>query len=139
MHECMLERSSVTHLGVSFGQAISTPWATSRDWKACRRSGVFRTARGESLRLLAERDESPGRLADGPLHGMKPVAAIGDVRGSEVLAGRQQVLDPAGNQGAQRDLERQRADVDVVDSAGAGMQVDPVASPRRRCRGTARP
>ena len=57
---------------------------------------------------------------------MEAVAAVGDVRRAQVLAGRQQVFHPPRNQRAERDLERQRADVDVVDAAGGRMQVDPV-------------
>ena len=60
--------------------------------------------------------------------GMQPVAAVGDVGRAQVLAGRQQVFDPTRDQGAQRDLKRQRADVDVVVAAGAGVQVDPIAA-----------
>src|SRR5262249_12125155 len=47
----------------------------------------------------------------------------------------QQVLDPAGDQCAQWDLERQGADVDVVVAAGAGGQVDPVAADADRVGG----
>ena len=78
--------------------------------------------------LQAERRESAGGLADGPLDRMQPVAAVGDVGRPQVLAGRQEVLDPPRDQGTERDLERQRADVDVVVAAGAGVQVDPVAA-----------
>ena len=83
---------------------------------------------GRFLLLEAERRERPGGLADGPLDRMEPVAAVGDVGRPQVLARRQEVLDPARDQGTERDLERQRADVDVVIAAGAGMQVDPIAA-----------
>ena len=78
--------------------------------------------------LEAKRRECAGGLADGPLDRMQPVAAVGDVGRAQVLAGRQQVLDPARDQGAERDLKRQRADVDVIVAAGAGVQVDPIAA-----------
>ena len=76
----------------------------------------------------AERGQRAGRLADVPLDRVQPVAAVGDVRDAEVLARRQQVLDAPRDQGAERDLERQRADVDVVVAAAAGVQVDAVAA-----------
>src|SRR4051794_25837123 len=79
---------------------------------------------GRFLLFQAIRRERPGRLADGPLDGVQPIAAVGDVGRAQVLAGRQQVLDPARDQGTEWDEERERADVDVVVAAGAGVQVD---------------
>ena len=124
--------------GVSFGQASSTPWATRLGLEGRQLPRRISYGPGRLLVRLAERHERPGRLADGPFHGMEAVAAVGDVRRPRFLQAGKQILDPARNQGAERDLERQRADVDVVDPAGGRMQVDPVASPRRRCRGRAR-
>ena len=72
--------------------------------------------------------ERPGGLADSPLDGMKAVAAVSDMRRTQVLARRQQVLDSSRDQRAERDLERQRADVDVVVAAGAWVQVDAIAA-----------
>ena len=92
------------------------------------RPGVLRTAAGRCRVVQAERRERAGGLADGPLDRVEPIAAVGDVGHAQVLAGGQQVLDPPRDQGAERDLERQRADVDVVVAAGAGVQVDPVAA-----------
>src|SRR5215203_2484976 len=54
---------------------------------------------------------------------MQPVATVGDVRSSEVLASRQQVPDANRDQGAERDLERPAAHIHVATSCGAGMQV----------------
>src|SRR5215208_357808 len=54
---------------------------------------------------------------------MQPVATVGDVRSSEVLASRQQVLDANQDQGAERNLERPAAHIHVATSCGAGMQV----------------
>ena len=48
-----------------------------------------RPARRDGVRRRAAR-----RFADVPFHRMQPVAAVGDVRHAEVLARRQQVLDP---------------------------------------------
>ena len=55
---------------------------------------------GRRLRFEAERRKCTGRLTNGPLHGMKPVAAIGDMSRPQVLAGGQQVLDALGYQSA---------------------------------------
>src|SRR5918993_2738062 len=57
---------------------------------------------------------------------MQPVATVGDVGSPQVLAGRQQVSDANRDQGAERDLERPAAHIDVAASCGAGMQVDAV-------------
>src|SRR5215210_6855442 len=54
---------------------------------------------------------------------MQPVATVGDVGSPEVLAGRQQVPDANRDQGAERDLERPAAHIDVTASGGAGMQI----------------
>jgi hypothetical protein len=54
---------------------------------------------------------------------MQPVATVGDVRKSEVLASRQKVLDANRDQGAEWDLERLAAHIHVATSCGAGMQV----------------
>ena len=78
--------------------------------------------------LQAISRQCAGGLADGPFDGMQAVAAIGDVGCSQVLAGRQQVLHATRDQGSQRDLKRQRADVDVIVAAGARVQVDAIAA-----------
>src|SRR5215210_3221389 len=54
---------------------------------------------------------------------MQPVAAVGDVRSPQVLAGWQQVSDAYRDQGPERDLERPAAHIHVAVSCGAGMQV----------------
>ena len=56
--------------------------------------------------VQAVRGERAGDLADVPLDRVQPVAAVGDVGGADVLAGRQQVRHPARQQRAERDLER---------------------------------
>jgi len=81
-----------------------------------------------SLRLDGLRRQQACGFPDVPLDRVQPVTAVGDVGDAEVLGGRQQVLDALGNQRAQRDLEGQRADVDVVVSPRGGMQVDAVAA-----------
>src|SRR5439155_5445487 len=86
--------------------------------------GVYGAGRGAAGQ--AEVGEQAGDLADVPLDRVQPVAAVGDVRGADVLAGGQQVVHPLRDQRAQRDLERARAHVDVVVAAGRGVQVDAV-------------
>src|SRR5215203_311742 len=54
---------------------------------------------------------------------MQPVATVGDVGSSQVLAGRQQVSDAHRDHGAERDLERPAAHIHVATSCGARMQV----------------
>ena len=44
--------------------------------------------------------EGPGGFADVPLHGMKTVAAVGNVRDAQVFAGRQQVVQTLRNERA---------------------------------------
>ena len=68
--------------------------------------------------VKAERRKPTHHLADVPLDRMKPVAAVGDVGGTNVLCCRQEVTDPDGQQSAQRDLERDAAHVDVTVAAG---------------------
>ena len=53
----------------------------------------------------AKSSQRPSGLADIPLYGMQTVAAIGDVRGADVLAGRQQVIQVPRHECTQRDLE----------------------------------
>jgi hypothetical protein len=59
---------------------------------------------------------------------MQPVAAVRDVRNPEILACRQQVLDPPREQRSQGDLVWQGTDVDGIVAAGAGMQVNPITA-----------
>src|SRR4029453_8456965 len=62
----------------------------------------------------AERREPTRPPAPAPLAGGERVAAVGDVRGADVLGGRQEVAGPDGQQRAQRDLEWDAAHIDVV-------------------------
>ena len=54
--------------------------------------------------------------------------AIGDVRDPQVLATRQQVLNPLRYQRTERNLEGQGTDIDIVVSTRARMKIDAVAS-----------
>ena len=53
--------------------------------------------------LQAVGGEHAGRFPDVPLRRVQAVTAVGDVRGPDVLARRQQVLHPLRDQGSQRD------------------------------------
>lgn len=90
-------------------------------------------------RFEAEGGQGAGRLADAPLDRMKAETPVGDVSGAEVLAGREQVLHADGNQGAEWNLERQRADIDVVIPARRGMEIDPIAADSDRVGELGRP
>src|SRR5690606_41140394 len=76
--------------------------------------------------LQAERGQEAGDLADAPLDGVHPVAAVRDVRGADVLARGEQVLHPDRDQRAERDAQRRRAEVDVVAPPGRRVEVDRV-------------
>ncbi len=80
------------------------------------------------MMLEAKRRKRARGFADSPLDGMKAKTSVRDMRCAQILARRQQVLDSARDQGTQRDLKRQRADVDVVVAARAGVQVDAITS-----------
>src|SRR5690606_32171956 len=51
--------------------------------------------------LVAEGRHRASRLADVPLHGVQPVAAVRDVGGADVLRAGEQVLDPLRQQRAE--------------------------------------
>jgi hypothetical protein len=61
--------------------------------------------------LEAKGCKRAGGLADSALNRMQAKAAVGDMRRTQALASRQQVLNASRNQGAERDLKRQRAEV----------------------------
>ena len=91
------------------------------------RFGIAHLARGQPL-VQAIRRERPGRFADIPFDRMQPIAAIGDMGHAQILARRQQVLDPLGYQRSQRNLEGVAADIDIGAQACARMQIDPIAA-----------
>jgi len=68
-------------------------------------AGIVAHGPGWDTVRQAEVGEQTGDLADVPLHRVQPVAPVGDVRGPDVLPRWQQVLHPARDQRAQRDLE----------------------------------
>ena len=79
------------------------------------------------------RDAACG-LADIPLDRVEAIAAVRDMRRADVLARGEQVVDAPRNQCAQRNLKRQRTDVNVIVAAGAHMQVDAVRPDANRIR-----
>ena len=91
------------------------------------RGGGADGARGGFFRATKNCEGTDG-FADVPLDGVQAVAAVGEVGGADVLAGGEEVLDPARQKRAERDLERARGEIDVVVAAAAGVQVDVVAA-----------
>src|SRR5690349_18517595 len=78
--------------------------------------------------LQAPGRKGPRGLPGPPLDRVQPVAPVGDVRGADALARRQQVLHPLRHERPERDLEGVRRDVQVAAPGRAGVQVDPVAA-----------
>src|SRR6185312_68432 len=76
----------------------------------------------------AEACEKTGGLADVPFHRMEAECTIGDVRHAKVLSARQQVFHPHWDHGAQRDLKRPAAEVEVAGPTNPWVEVDPVAA-----------
>src|SRR5579864_5222651 len=89
---------------------------------------LLRVADGARTELLLDAECRQGTrgLANGPLDGVQTVEAVGDMGHAQVLAGWKEVLDALGNERTERNLEWQRAHVNVVVSSATGMQVDPV-------------
>jgi hypothetical protein len=80
------------------------------------------------LALSADGRTLADGFADVPLDGVQPVTAVCQMGRADVLARRQQVRDALRQQGAERDLERPRLEIDVVVAAAARVQVDVVAA-----------
>ena len=126
---------SPVHPGVSFGQAISTPRAIRRDWKAARREGVFRTPRGEirDSRQNATRAPAASRIAHSTGWSRKNPLVMWVVprflQAGCRFSSRRGIRAPSGTwKGRELISIRQGADIDVVESPGAGVQIDPVTA-----------
>src|SRR5690606_11107760 len=74
----------------------------------------------------AEGGQGTGRFADVPFDRVQAVAAVGDVRGADVLAAGDEIFDPLRQERTERNLKRQSGHVDVVVTSGAGVQVERV-------------
>ena len=68
------------------------------------------------------------RFAGVPLNGVEAITSIGYVSGGYVLGTGDQIVASFSNQGSQRNLERQGADVEIVFVSGAGVKIDPIGS-----------
>jgi hypothetical protein len=55
--------------------------------------------------VQTKRGQYPDRFADVPFHRMQAVAAVRDVRNTEILASWQEVFDSAWDERTERDLE----------------------------------
>src|SRR5829696_8150635 len=78
--------------------------------------------------------EETGDLADVPFDRVQPVAAVGDVRGADILAGRRQVRHAPRQERAEGYLERAGPDVDVVVAPRRGVKIDAVHPDPHRVR-----
>ncbi len=85
-------------------------------------------AGGGLAAVEGEGGQRSGRLTDVPLDGVEAIAAVGEVGGADVLAGGDEVTEALGDHRAERDAERQGAQVDVVVAAGRGVEVDAVVA-----------
>ena len=72
--------------------------------------------------------QGSGGLTDVPFYGVQPIAAVRDVRGSDVLAGGEEIFHTDGEQSAERDLKGDGTDVDVVCPAGGWMKIDAITA-----------
>ena len=78
--------------------------------------------------LETEHRQKPRRLTDVPFHWVHTKRPVRDMGNAEVLTARQQVLDPDGNHGAERDLKRPAPKIKVTGAADARMKIDPLAA-----------
>src|SRR5438067_3090784 len=78
------------------------------------------------MSVETKRRKQAGGFADVPFDRMQSVTTISDVGRADVLARGEEIRDALRQERTQRDLKRQRGDIDVVIAAGAGMQINPV-------------
>jgi hypothetical protein len=72
------------------------------------------------------RGQRPGGFAHVPLHRMKAMARVRDMRRAQVLPGSKQIAAPYRDESAKRNLKGRGGDIDVVVATGGGVQIDPV-------------
>ena len=75
--------------------------------------------------------EQARHLPDVPFRWVQAIAAVRNVRGSDIFAGGNQVFHADGNQRAQRNLEWQAANVYII-VAACGRDEGQSGTPRRR-------
>ena len=85
-------------------------------------------ARGVCLVLTGMGGHGAGGFADVPFDRMQPITAVADMCGANVFACGKKIFDAFGNERTERNLKRERADVDVVGAARGGMQIDAIAA-----------
>jgi hypothetical protein len=78
---------------------------------------LFENGTRDGFPAHTKRRQATHSLPNIPLNRMKTVATVGDMRYSEIFAGRKQVFYSLGDQSAEGDLEGQRADVEIVVAA----------------------
>ena len=91
------------------------------------RGGGADGARGGFFRATEDRERADG-FADVPLDGVQAIAAVGEVRRTDIFAGGQEVFHAPRQEGAERDLERARREIDVVVAAATRVEIDRVAA-----------
>ncbi len=89
---------------------------------------LFANITGKDILIKGVFDEHADGLADTPFNRMEAVTAIGDVRSTNILVGRQEVLHSRGQERTEGNLERQRSEVDVVAAPAAGVQINVIIS-----------
>src|SRR5687767_14072166 len=81
-----------------------------------------------------ERRQQTCRFAHVPFDGMHSKGSVRNVRNSQVLTSRQQILDAYWNQCSERDLERPAPKVKVTGAAYARVKIDSIAADAHRVR-----
>ena len=74
------------------------------------------------------RGDSASGFANIPFDGMQTITAVRDMRHPDIFAPGQEVINTPRDQRAERNLEAQRSNVDVVVAAGGRMQIETVVS-----------
>ena len=92
-----------------------------------KRSVLTHGARKHFL-LLGIGKEHSDRLTDTPFNRMQTVTTVCDMGRPDIFAGRQQVINPLRDQGAQRYLKRQRIYINVIISAERRMKIDTIVA-----------
>src|SRR5439155_12663586 len=81
-----------------------------------------------NLSVNAESSKQARGFTDVPFDGVQTVTTVADVGGTDVFARRQKVYHANRDQRAQRNLERQRGNVEIILAGGGGMKIDAVGA-----------
>ena len=89
-------------------------------------------SRGCHAKFHCHSGQSAGCLADVPLDGVQPEAAVGDVGGANILSPSNEITNPLGQQCAKRDLERPGATACAYVVGSGSMDVDGIPAHAHR-------